>query len=165
MSGDMAHRWGFKNFFIYDTGVMYWAKKHPERSEFFGEKLTSQTAKTVFITDEQFNAVLLPAKEFIEKAKSGKYTVIDSRDFDEKKQFPIELNKLRMMSVDIMGTLLFKKSWMMPNRDLLIMDNSTTQVRWLHYYLEKVKAENYFFLKGGVRQWIADGYDQKGNKK
>lgn len=144
---------------------MYWAKKYPERSEFFGEKLTPQKVKTVFITDEQFNAVLLPAKEFIEKAKSGKYTVIDSRDFDEIKQSPIELDKLRMMSVDIMGSLLLKKSWMMPNKDLVIMDNSTTQVRWLHYYLEKAKAENYYFLKGGVRQWIADGYDKKGNKK
>jgi hypothetical protein len=38
------------------------------------------------------------------------------------------------------------------------------QIIWAKYYLDQQGAKDYFFLRGGVRQWRADGRDSKGKK-
>jgi rhodanese-related sulfurtransferase len=160
-----AVEWGFKAVRVYDSGILYWAKKQPQMTLLFGEKLTPQTIKTKLISEEKFAAALLPPSEFIAKAKSGTFTVIDTRNFNEQKDTVIDFPKTRKMPGDTIASLLTQKSWAIDRANLLVMDNVGKDIRWLQYYFEKEGVKNYYFLKGGVRQWIADGYDAKGNKK
>lgn len=162
-AGEMAVRWGFKNIKVFDSGIFYWAKKHPEHTVFFGQALTPESMKTNIIPDEKFQSRLLSTKDFIAKANSGQFTVIDSRDYEEILETPIHIDKLRTMSIDMMAKLLLKKSWVMPRENILVFDSAAQQTRWLQYYFEKEEVKNYYFLQGGVRQWLADGYDNKGN--
>ena len=39
-------------------------------------------------------------------------------------------------------------------KELLIYDEVGKQVRWLMYYLEDNNAPNYYFMKGGVREYF-----------
>lgn len=164
-AADKAVNWGFKSVRVYDPGIFSWSESQPQRAIFFGKELTPQSVKSAFISPEKFNSVLLPTEDFIAKAKSGRYTVIDGRDMEEVQENPVKLNKIRVMHIDLMANLLKKKSWAMPTSNLLILDNVGKQVRWLQYYFERNGVTNYYFLKGGLAQWVADAYDKNGNKK
>ncbi len=163
-AADKAVNWGFKNVRVYDPGIFFWSKNRPQKAIFFGKRLTSQTVKKAFISKDKFNSVLIPPSEFIAKANSGKYTVIDGRDMEEVLEHPIKLPKIRIMHIDLMTGLLKKKSWIMPTSNLLVFDNVGKQVKWLQYYYERGGVTNYYFMKGGVRQWLADGYNKHGKK-
>ena len=39
------------------------------------------------------------------------------------------------------------------------------QVKWTQYYLERHGHSEYYFLDGGVKQWLEDGYDASGQLK
>jgi rhodanese-related sulfurtransferase len=164
-AAEKAEGWGFANVRVYDAGIFIWAEKQPERSLFFGKQLTAETVKTALLSDAKFNAVLLKTADFIAKAKSDQYTVIDIRDPNERSEQPIRLPKLKVLAFDLMVSLLEKKSDAVPRSGLLILDNVGKQVDWLQYYLEKEGIKNYYFLSGGVAQWIKDGYDPAGVKK
>jgi len=159
-----AAGWGFTNVFVYDAGIFHWAKKHPEWTVFFGEPLTAENVASKLISKEEFAAVLLPPADFIAKAKSGAYTVFDIRDPNERSEHPIRLAKMRTMSFDTMVSLLEKGSKAVPKRSILVIDNVGKQVKWLQYFLKQYGVSDYYFLKGGVLQWVKDGYDAQGNK-
>ncbi|HFQ80163.1 MAG TPA: hypothetical protein ENK33_02175 [Desulfobacterales bacterium] len=159
-----AAKWGFKNIRVYDAGVFHWAMKHPERAVFFGKPLTAELVATKIISGKKLAAKMLAAPDFIRKARSGKYTVFDVRDANERSATPIRLAKMRSMPFDTMVTLLDKGSKAVPKKSILIFDNVGKQVKWLQYYLRQAGVTDYFFLKGGVRQWVKDGYNARGVK-
>ena len=160
-----AVRWGFGDVLVYDAGLFTWARQQPQRTLFFAEKLNAESVKTAFISKEKYNSVLLTPANFIAKANSGNFTVIDGRFVEKIEKKPIQLNNLQIMSVELMTFLLHKNSWNMPTSGLLVMDHDGSMVQWLQYYFERNGISNYYFLKGGVRQWYADGYDKNGKKK
>lgn len=156
--------WGFTNVKVYDAGVFHWAQKHPERSLFFNTKLTADTVATSFISKDEFNAASLSTADFLAKSQDKAFTVIDIRDPNERKEMPIKLAGIKVMDMDILVNLLEKGSKAVPKSNLLILDNVGKQVDWIQYYLKKEGVTNYHFLKGGVRQWVKDGYDASGTK-
>lgn len=160
-----AKKWGFKNVRVYDAGIFHWANNEPQRTFFFKEKLTPQTASSAFISQEQFNSVLLPTREFIERAKSGQYTVLDGREIEKIEKKPIKLEHRQIMAIELMANLLRRNIWSLPASNLLVFDNDGKNIRWLQYYFEMAGIKNYYFLKGGARKWFADGYNRRGNKK
>lgn len=164
-AADKAGKWGFKNVRVYDGGIFQWAENQPHRSYLFKEKLTSQTVASAFIGKERFNNVLLPTREFIERAKSGQYTLLDGREVELIEKKPVKLENLQIMNVELMANLLRRNLWSLPTSDLLVFDDNGETVRWLQYYFEMAGIRNYYFLKGGVRKWFADGYSDRGNKK
>lgn len=159
-----ALKWGFKNCKVYDPGIFFWAQKNPLKTNFFGEKLTTEAAKSAFISKQAFNDANLPPKNFIAKAKSKKYTTIEIRDPNERAEYPVRLPTLKALSFDNLVKLLRKGSRAVPKSNLLVFDNVGKQIKWVQYYLEREGVTNYYFLKGGIRQWQADGFDKKGNK-
>lgn len=163
-AADKATKWGFKNVKVYDPGIFFWAQKEPTKTNFFAQKLTAETAKNAFISKEAFNAVNLSPTDFLAKAKSHEYTTIEIRDPNERAEYPVNLPTLKALSFDNLVKLLKKGSRAVPKNNLLVFDNVGKQTKWVQYYLEREKVTNYYFLKGGIRQWQADGYDANGNK-
>lgn len=164
-AAEKAEGLGFANVRVYDAGIFTWSETHPEKSVFFDKPMTADTVKNSLISDSKFNAVLLKTGDFITKAKGDQYTVIDIREPNERSENPIQLPKLKVMAFDVLVGQLEKKSAAVPRSGLLILDNVGKQVDWLQYYLEKEGIKNYYFLSGGVAQWLKDGYDKTGVKK
>jgi rhodanese-related sulfurtransferase len=88
--------------------------------------------------------------------------VFDIRDPNERSETKFSLPKMKVMSFDTMVDLINKNSKAVPTSNILIVDNVGKQVRWLQYYLEKKGFKNYYFLKGGVRQWMKEGLGEGG---
>ncbi len=152
-----AEEWGFKSVKCYDAGIFEWAKTNPGKTRFFGKIMSAADLKSSLISDRQFKAVLLPPKEFLSRSKSGKYTVIDIRDPDERSQTHFSLPKMKIMSFDTIVKLIKAKSKAVPSSNLLILDNVGKQVQWLQYYLIKAGIKHYYFLEGGVRELKKEG--------
>ncbi|MDH4320987.1 MAG: rhodanese-like domain-containing protein [Desulfobulbaceae bacterium] len=163
-AAEKATEWGFKNVRVYDEGIFHWAKNQPERTKFFGQKLTAETVKTALISKDELAKACVPTAEFLAMAASDKYTVFDIRDPNERKEQPIRIPKLKVMPMDTFVNLLEKKSKAIPTSSILILDNVGKQVDWIQYYLIKEGVTDYRFLKGGVRQWVKDGYSPEGTK-
>lgn len=164
-AAEKAVLFGFKNIRVYDTGIFNWAEAHPEKTLLFGEQLTKENLKDKLISKSAFLDKNIPTRKFIEKYKSGRYTTIDIRDFNERKENPIKLPKVKHINLNAFMKLITYKKGPVPLQDLLIFDNVGKQTRWLQYYLVKYGRSNYFFLKGGVRQWYKDGYTPEGVKQ
>lgn len=162
-AAEKAEKMGFTTVRVYDEGIFTWAQKQPARTKFFGKALTAETAKTAFISKEKWEATLLPTADFLSKAQSG-YTVVDMRDPNERSEHPIKLPGMKVLAFDLLVSLLEKNTGAVPRTKLLVFDNVGKQVEWIQYYLEKSGVSDYYFLKGGVRQWVADGYDPAGKK-
>jgi len=162
-----AHKavgWSFTNVKVYDPGIFYWAQHQPQYAEFFGKQMTAESVKTDFISKDDFERVNLSTADFLAKVNSGKYTVIDIRDPNERSEAPIRIPKMKVLSFDLLVSFLEKQSKAVPRSSLLILDNVGKQVDWLQYYLVKEGVTDYYFLKKGVLQWQKDGYDQSGKK-
>lgn len=159
-----AMEWGYKNVFVYDDGIFEWALANPEMTNFFGEKLTKENVKQKLISREAFKAKCIPPTEFIEKMKSGKYTVIDIRDPNERKEDPITVPGIKQMDFDIIAKTIALANSPVPKAEVLFFDNVGKQVDWLQYYLDKNGVKNYYFLDGGVRRWQKEGFKPDGTK-
>lgn len=163
-AAEKATEWGFANVQVYDAGIFHWAKQQPALTLFFGEPLSSETVASSLIGKEDFEAVCLSTADFLAKANGGGYEIFDIRDPNERSEKPIKLAKMKTMPFDTMVKLMKEKSKAVPRSGLLILDNVGKQVDWLQYYLRKEGISDYYFLKGGVNQWIADGYAPDGSK-
>ncbi len=95
-------------------------------------------------------------------ARSGKYEVYDIRDTREKAEYPIDLPNKKEATIDQLRQLLHEDKF--PKSNVLLLDNVGKQVEWAQYYLNKFGVKDYFFLAGGVKQWRADGKNQKGDE-
>ncbi|MBU0729962.1 MAG: hypothetical protein KKE17_13330 [Proteobacteria bacterium] len=164
-AGARATEWGFANVRIYDAGIFYWVQNHPGKTDFFGRPMTRETLKTSLISKEDFNRKQLATEHFIDKANSGKYTIIDLREPNERSESPIRFPKMKQLTVDLLISLIEKQSIAVPRSGILILDNVGKQVEWVQYYFEKEGITDYYFLKKGVLQWKKDGYDPAGKKE
>ena len=163
-AAEKATEWGFKNVRVYDEGIFAWAQAQPERTKFFGQKLNAKTVKSSLISKEQLAKVSVPTADFLALAANAKYAIFDIRDPNERTEQPIRLPKLKVMPMDTFVNLLEKKSKAIPTSSILILDNVGKQVDWIQYYLIKEGVTDYRFLKGGVLQWVKDGYSPEGKK-
>ena len=158
----MAVEWGFASVRCYDDGIFAWAKANPNKTEFFGKVMDAAELHANLLSEDKFNRALIPPKEFQAKTKTGEYEVFDIRDPNERSETKFSLPKMKVMSFDTMVDLINKNSKAVPTSNILIVDNVGKQVRWLQYYLEKKGFKNYYFLQGGVRQWMKEGLGESG---
>jgi rhodanese-related sulfurtransferase len=163
-AAEVATSLSLKNVRVYDSGIFEWAKTHPEETVFFGRKMTRALVEQFLVSEEDFakGPWLVDTARFIEMSKSGQYQVVDIRDSRERAEYPIQLPNLRQATMDQLVKFLEKGD--MPKSKILVLDNVGKQVIWAKYYLDQQGAKDYFFLRGGVRQWRADGLDSKGHK-
>jgi len=160
---EKARSFGFKNIFVYDAGVMSWATSHSSETLFFGKPMDAKTAGSKIISKETFLKSCLSTEQFVALAQGGGYKVYDLRDRDERSKNPIKLPGIIKCDVDQFVSFL-NKPGVVPKSKILVMDWVGKQVKWMQYYLNLKGHNEYHFLKGGIKQWVADGYDAHGKK-
>lgn len=149
-AAQMARLWGFQNTYVYDAGIFDWVKFVPEKSLFFGEALTAETAQTALISREKFEAACLAPSAFKAKATDPAYKVFDIRDRSDRAAKQVKFNADIGANIDeFVGFL--AKGVVVPKEKILIYDNVGKQVVWVQYYLQKYGIKDYYFLRGGVK--------------
>lgn len=162
---EKAMGWGFGSVFCYDAGIFAWAQANPDKTEYFGKVLGGDKLAAVLAAAAgEYKKVQISSAELLAKHHSGGYTLIDIRDPNERSEAPFKLQGTKSMSLDTVIELINKKSESLPRQRLLIVDNVGKQGQWLHFYFKEKGFKDYFFLRGGVRQWKDDGYGPKGEK-
>lgn len=147
-----AKKYGIDKVFTFDLGVLNWAKLYPDKSVFFNH---SPLDINYLIKPEKFRQHLLLPKDFVKKIQPDSM-LIDIRE-------PYQRDKLIFEKISVSAPLnkfqhalqLIKEN----NSTLLIYDAVGKQVRWLQYLLEKNNIENYYFMQGGVKQYLAADLD------
>jgi rhodanese-related sulfurtransferase len=74
----------------------------------------------------------------------------------------MHLPKTKAMSFDTLIEMV--KGKRISSSNILVVDNVGKQVRWLQYYLERSGMTNYYFLDGGAKRWVEEGYSATGRK-
>lgn len=164
-AAEKAVQWGFGNAFCYDSGIFAWAKEQPDRTEYFGKVLPAdKLAAALAAAADDHRKRQISSADLLAKHAAGGFTLIDIRDPNERSEVPFQLAGTKSISFDTVVDLVQKKSDVVPRKGVLIVDNVGKQTQWLHYYFKEFGFEDYFFLKGGVRQWREDGYGPKGER-
>ena len=145
-----AKKYGIEKVYTFDLGILNWAKLHPDKSYFFNH---SPLNVSHLLKPEKFRQHLLLPKDFIHKMTPDSL-LIDIREpyqrdilILEKSTISAPLNKFHH-KINLMKA---SKS------TILIYDAVGKQVRWLQYLLEKHGIENYYFMQGGVKGYLAAG--------
>ncbi len=159
-AGEKARIWGWKNFFVYDSGVFHWTQAHPETVLFFGKPMDKKTLEKI-ANRKELEHVSLSPQGFAKKVFSNQgYKIYDLRDRKERAEFPLRLPRVAKLNMDRFVQAL-KKNRIRKNK-LLIFDTSGKQVKWLQFYLEQHGVKDYWLLKGGVLAWKKAGLDARG---
>jgi len=163
-AAEIATQLGFKGARVYDGGIFEWATAYPEETIYFGRKMTKAMVQQYVVDEEDFDKGpwLVDSVRFIEMARSGDYKVFDLRDPRERAEYDIKLPDLKVATIDELAKHLERGDF--PKTRVLMLDNVGKQVIWAKYYLDQHGVKDYFFLRGGVRQWRAEGLDSRGDK-
>ncbi len=161
--GEKARSFGYKNSFVFDAGVMTWGKVHPGTTIFFGKPMNSKDGGGEIISKEKFMAKCMDSAAFIQQAKSGGYTIYDIRDRDERSKDPVKLPGIVKCNMDKFVKFL-NKPGVVPKSKIMILDGAGKQVKWMQYYLEDMGHTEFYFLKGGYKQRVKDGFNPNGSK-
>jgi len=143
-----ARKYGIANVFTFDLGVLNWAKLYPDKAVFFN---LSPLNLEHLIKPEKFRQHLLLPKDFVKKITPNNL-LIDIRE-------PYQRDKLILEEASVSAPLnKFQRTIKLAKENkttLLIYDAVGKQVRWLQYLLEKHNIENYYFMQGGVKGYLA----------
>ncbi len=151
-ASDLAQEYGIENVLTFDLGMLNWAKLYPDKSVFFS---LSPLNRDHLITPEKFRQHLLLPKDFISKITPDNL-VLDIREPFQRDKLILHKNSTSTPLNKFHHSLkLIKEN----KSTVLIYDAVGKQVRWLQYLLEKHNIENYYFMQGGVKEYIAAGLD------
>jgi len=157
-----AQNMGVKNVYEYDSGILVWAKAHPELTTAFGKPLTEGS----LIPRKEFRQHELSPKSFsmLLKMRPCHCIVLDVRDFVTRdvSLFP---GLEHYASLDDLARFNhFLKLAKSENRTMFIYDLVGKEVPFVQYYLVQQGIQNYWFLRGGEQAWINAQVDMAHNK-
>jgi len=149
-----ARTYDFLNVKVYDSGVLDWAKKYPEMSILVGRNMSSDDE---LISDEKFLMHNLSPTEFMKMVGENVW-ILDIREHFQRDINILE-NITYVTSIDKFNVILNRAK--NDNVKLIIYDAVGRQVRWVQYLLESEEFKNYYFLKGGVKNFIRERDNKK----
>ena len=158
---DQALSWGVENVKLYDTGIFEWANANPDLSIYLGKDATTFPEKR-YIAEKEYAKKCLEPQKFIQYSQKPNSVLFDIRDFGERRNFTIKLPNIKHYPVDRLIRLISSGSRKVKGKKIYIFDNCGTQSKWLQYFLAETGVGQYFYLKGGVLNWQAEGFDQFG---
>jgi rhodanese-related sulfurtransferase len=156
--------WGFKNVRCFDLGIFNWAKASADKTELFGKVLSTKELEAALISKDDFKSKQLAPADFLSRSKGGNFAIIDIRSPSERNEVRVSLPRTKAISFDNLLKMIESKSKAVPTSNILVIDNVGKQVRWLQYYFERAGITNYFFMQGGAKKWVKDGYGPNGEK-
>jgi len=144
-----AQKFGIKNVYTFDLGVLEWAKLYPEKSAFFN---TAPLKIEQLISPEEFQRHMLSPQSFVDKI-NDESLVIDIRDPFQRDIVILSKHAVSMPLQKFHHNIpRLKKA---TQSSILIFDAVGTQVYWLQYLLEKHGIKDYYFMQGGVKNYLA----------
>lgn len=140
---------GIGNVYVFDAGIMDWAKANPDLSVLLGK---SPINPDRLISKDKFSQHLLEPNAFFQQANNSNPLIIDVRDPLQRAGMALFIGREKRAALDDTAKLAAliaqaKKE----KRPLLIYDEAGKQVRWLMYFLEDQGATDYYFMKGGAK--------------
>jgi rhodanese-related sulfurtransferase len=149
-----AARIGITNVYAYDAGIADWSRVHPELTALYNKPAITLAD---LIDEKDFNAHLLPAKQFKARALSDKCgcIVVDVRDVVARDFLLFPLHELHV-SLDeraALDTVIDKAK--REHKTVLAYDSVGKAVQWLQYYLVKRGLKDYLFMKDGENGYVA----------
>lgn len=145
---------GYRNAYVYDPGILAWAKSFPENTVLLGE---SPINLKKLISKEQLEEKMLSFAEFKRRAAMPSTVLIDIRDpyqitmaSNRSKKLDLPDMPIRTRNIPLRKISRLLRASGLKSRQLLFYDAVGKQVRWLQYHLENGGYSNYGFLKGGV---------------
>jgi rhodanese-related sulfurtransferase len=148
-----ARNAGFDRTFTFDAGIFDWAKAYPQQSTMLG---ASPIDATKLISKEKFNEHLLSPDEFAAHINDNS-VILDIREPAQRglmELYPYRQENISMANKDKLNKFLGKV--LGSGKTLLVYDEAGKQVAWLQYSLEAKGISNYYFMKGGVKQFFKD---------
>jgi rhodanese-related sulfurtransferase len=143
---------GIENIFVFDAGIMDWAKANPNLSVLLGK---SPINPDRLISKDKFSRHLLEPNAFFEQANNSSSLIIDVRDPLQRAGMALFIGREKRAALDDtekLRALIAQAN--KEKRPLYIYDEAGKQVRWLMYFLEDQGATDYFFMKGGAKSYF-----------
>jgi len=139
--------------YAYDAGVMDWARANPELTVLLGE---SPIDPQRLLGKAEFESHLLSPDDFADRiAASADPLVVDIRSRSQRRSVGlfvfVEQNIPLERSSDLEPVV---NEAIASGKPLLVYDMAGKQVRWLQYYLESKGVQDYYFMRGGVRDFF-----------
>lgn len=140
------------NVIAYDQGVLDWAKRNPKQSILLGQNPVNPKH---IISKKKFKKHLLEPMTFEEQISSKNIIVLDVRDPFQREGLGLFVGIEKRATMDDYEKLnIHIKNAKRNKLPIYIYDETGKQVRWLMYYLEKMKVREYYFMKGGARAFF-----------
>lgn len=146
-----AQRAGMDNLYAFDAGIFDWAKANADKASLLG---VSPVDPTRLITKKDFQAKLLNPDDFMNKARESKGIIVDARDPLQRDGVSMFIGKEKRASLadeEAMNKLI--NVAVSQNKPMYIYDEAGKQVRWLMYRLEQRGVKEYYFMKGGTKDY------------
>ncbi|GLT16514.1 sulfurtransferase [Vibrio zhanjiangensis] len=143
-----AMKAGVNNVVAYDAGIFLWASDYPSDSVLLGKPMQSSSQ---LISDEDFKAHILSAKEFEGMLNDPNVVIIDARDPNQRKTQLFKGLPVRNVPVERFETFLQQTD---SSTKIMVFDAVGKQVQWLQYILDGQNYTDYHFLKGGVEGYM-----------
>ncbi|KPK37894.1 MAG: hypothetical protein AMJ69_09990 [Gammaproteobacteria bacterium SG8_47] len=136
----------------YDAGIMDWAKAYPDDAQLLGR---SPVDPKKLLSKDKFNSHTLEPEKFEVEAGKNNVIVVDMRDRFQREATSLFVGKETRVYLDDQDALdkLIAQA-KRENKTLIIYDQAGKQVQWLQYYLEDKDLTNYYFMKGGSREYF-----------
>lgn len=143
---------GIENVFVFDAGIMDWAKANPDLSVLLN---TSPIDPARLISKGKFTARLLEPETFFKQANNSNPVIIDVRDPLQRAGMPLFVGREKRAGLDETEKLkILISQAKKERRPLYIYDEAGKQVRWLMYFLEDQNVTDYYFMKGGAKAYF-----------
>ncbi len=146
-----AKKAGISNVHSYDSGIFDWAKAHPEKTTMLN--ITPMNPDKILSKGTLKKHTLSP-NEFINKLTDNSI-ILDIRDPSQRgllSLFPYRQKNISLQQNKKLSNL-FDKA-LKNKSSLFIYDAAGKQVRWLQYYIEAKGIKNYYFMKGGSKNFL-----------
>jgi len=150
-AANKARRARVSNVFSYDSGVFDWTRAHPDKATLLGN--TPVNTENL-ISKEQFKKASLDPQQFSAKITDNTI-ILDIREPAQRGL--LELFPYRQVNIPMGETAKLSKFFDRVKKSaktLLVYDEAGKQVRWLQYYLQDSGINNYYFMKGGVKNFF-----------
>lgn len=143
---------GVANVYAFDTGIMDWARAHPDRSVLLGQ---SPMDPNKLITKADFKKRLLDTDKFIDVAREDKQAlIVDARDPLQREGISLFMGvdyRASLQDTAEMDKLIVRAA--KENKNMYIYDEAGKQVQWLMYRLQEKGVKEYSFMKGGMKEY------------
>jgi rhodanese-related sulfurtransferase len=144
-----AMKLGVKNVFAFDAGILDWAKSYPELTTLIGE---TPLQSNDLISKEMLSAKFINFERLLTLVEEkDKIILIDIREKRQISKSNIRLDRLDFRNISFKNMVKnVIRNGKYKDEMIVVVDAVGKQVRWIQYYFEKYKYDNYYFLKNGA---------------